>query len=398
VSPAKVGVAFSWHCLAWEELVALVLRAEALGYDTAYIDGDVSQLALRREIDVLDGWTATTALIARTQRIRIASIRLVQHWNAAHLAQVAATAERIAPGRLHFFVSIGDRPEDRAWGLPLLPPSERVAWLDETLDAVRALWRGESVTRRGRHVALEEARVRPVPPGGQLPIEVAAKGARLLAVVARHADVWNVNWPAIPARVEASASELARACHAIGRRPARSGAGSGSSRAPNRSRLAMRSRSSGAGIPGSATSRMPSSRPRSRSESRPSVASESPRRPRSSASRCRFSIYRDSMPNAPERRSKHSPRAKFVDSRLRSAVTSLRFAGYRAPFPPANGFERERPHRAQRDPSRERKASVRWTRVSAGRRHGSGLRAGVHPADHQAAVDSRSSACSSPRI
>src|SRR5207249_2157986 len=108
----KLGVAFTWHCLAWEELIALVARAEELGYDTAYIDGDVSQLAARRETDVLDGWTATTALIARTRRIRIASIRLVQHWNAAHLAQVAATADRIAPGRLHFFASIGDRPED----------------------------------------------------------------------------------------------------------------------------------------------------------------------------------------------------------------------------------------------------------------------------------------------
>jgi alkanesulfonate monooxygenase SsuD/methylene tetrahydromethanopterin reductase-like flavin-dependent oxidoreductase (luciferase family) len=215
----KCGVALGWHSLAWEDLVALVARAEALGFDTAYVDGDVSQLAVRRETDVLDGWTASTALIARTQRIRIASIRLVQHWNAAHLAQVAATSERIAPGRLQFFASIGDRPEDRAWGLPLLAPSERAVWLDETLDAVRALWRGESVTRRGRYVALEQARVRPVPPGGRLPIEVAAKGARLLAVVARHADVWNVNWPPIPARVAAAAGELARACQSLGRPP-----------------------------------------------------------------------------------------------------------------------------------------------------------------------------------
>ena len=215
----KLGVALGWHSLAWEDLVALVARAEALGFDTAYIDGDVSQLAVRRETDVLDGWTATTALIARTQRIRIASIRLVQHWNAAHLAQVAASAERIAPGRLHFFASIGDRPEDRAWGLPLLPASERVVWLDETLDAVRALWRGEPVTRRGRHVALEGARVRPTPPGGRLPIEIAAKSARLFPVVARHADIWNVNWPAIPARVEASAADLVRACDTLGRDP-----------------------------------------------------------------------------------------------------------------------------------------------------------------------------------
>ena len=85
---------------------------------------------------------------------------------------------------------------------------------------MRALWRGESVTRRGRFVTLEDARVRPLPPGGRLPIEVAAKSARLLPVVARHADIWNVNWPAIPARVEAAAAELARACRAERRDPA----------------------------------------------------------------------------------------------------------------------------------------------------------------------------------
>jgi alkanesulfonate monooxygenase SsuD/methylene tetrahydromethanopterin reductase-like flavin-dependent oxidoreductase (luciferase family) len=215
----KWGVAFGWHTLAWEELVTLVARAEAQGFDTAYVDGDASQLGKRTDTDVLDGWTVTTALLARTRRIRIGSIRLVQHWNAAHLAQVAATAERITPGRLAFFASIGDRPEDRAWGIPALPASERVAWLDETLDAVRALWRGETVTRRGAHVALDGARVRPTPPGGRLPIEIAAKSPRLMPVVARHADIWSVNWPPIPARVEAAARSLATACRAQGRPP-----------------------------------------------------------------------------------------------------------------------------------------------------------------------------------
>jgi alkanesulfonate monooxygenase SsuD/methylene tetrahydromethanopterin reductase-like flavin-dependent oxidoreductase (luciferase family) len=215
----RIGVALGWHTLAWEELLSLVQRAEELGFDTAYVDGDVSQLAVRRDTDVLDGWTVTTSLLARTRRIRVGSIRLVQHWNAAHLAQAAATAERLYPGRLQFFVSIGDRPEDRAWDLPLLPARERIAWLDECLDAVRALWRGETVTRHGAHISLEGARVRPTPPGGSLPIEVAAKASALLPVVARHADIWNINWPAIPSRVEASAAALEHACRELGRAP-----------------------------------------------------------------------------------------------------------------------------------------------------------------------------------
>jgi alkanesulfonate monooxygenase SsuD/methylene tetrahydromethanopterin reductase-like flavin-dependent oxidoreductase (luciferase family) len=215
----RLGVALGWHTFEWEDLLALVQRAEALGYAAAYVDGDVSMLGVRREADVLDGWTATTALIARTQRIQIGSLRVVYHWNAARLAQAAATLERVAPGRLRFFASIGDRPEDPRFGYPHLSASERIAWLDETLGAVRALWRGESLHLAGEYVQLDGARVRPTPPGGRLRIEIAGKGPRLLGVVARHADVWNVNLPPIAARVAAAGAHLRRACDACGRDP-----------------------------------------------------------------------------------------------------------------------------------------------------------------------------------
>jgi alkanesulfonate monooxygenase SsuD/methylene tetrahydromethanopterin reductase-like flavin-dependent oxidoreductase (luciferase family) len=216
----KLGVAFGWHSLAWEDLLALVRHAEALGFDTAYVDGDVSMLGSRRDADVLDGWSVTLALLGATSRIRIGSIRLVHHWNAARLAQAASTAERIFPGRYRFFTSIGERPEDARFGLPKISPGDRIAWLDESLDAIRALWRGEEVTRKGRFVQLERARVRPTPPGGALPIEIGARRPRLLGVVARHADAWNVNLPPIPARVARAAAALAEACKEAGRDPA----------------------------------------------------------------------------------------------------------------------------------------------------------------------------------
>lgn len=219
----KLGVALAWHAHPWEELLALVREAEALGYEAVFVDGDVSMLERRSEQEVLDGWTVTVALLARTERIGLGSIRLAHHWNAARLAQAAATAERIAPGRLRFLIAAGDRDVDRRFGLALDPPADRVRRLDETLSAVRALWRGETVSRKGRFVQLEGARVRPTPPGGRIPIAVAARGPRMLEVVAAHADVWEVNLPPIPARVEAAARCLETACRARGRDPAEIG-------------------------------------------------------------------------------------------------------------------------------------------------------------------------------
>jgi len=215
----KLGVAITWHAHPWEDLLALVRRAEELGYAAAFVDGDISQLDSKSGRDVLDGWTVTTALLAQTQRIQIGSIRLVHQWNAARLAQAVATQERIHPGRLRFVIGVGDRPHDERFGFPKLSRGERVQWLDETLTALGRLWRGETVTLAGRWVQLDGARVRPVPERG-IAIAIAAGGPRMLELVATHADVWEVNLPPVASRVQAAAATLARACEARHRDPA----------------------------------------------------------------------------------------------------------------------------------------------------------------------------------
>jgi alkanesulfonate monooxygenase SsuD/methylene tetrahydromethanopterin reductase-like flavin-dependent oxidoreductase (luciferase family) len=216
----KLGVAFGWYTHSWETLAELVETAEALGYAAAFVDGDVSMLGGSREVDVLDGWTVTIALLARTQRIQIGSMRLVHHWNAARLAQAAATAERIAPGRLQFLISIGDRTHDERFGLRRPSAAERVLWLDEMLTAIRGLWRGESVSMNGRFVQLDGARIQPAPPAGRIPISIAGRRPKVLELVATHADRWEINLPPLPDRVAEASAVLENACRKRGRDPA----------------------------------------------------------------------------------------------------------------------------------------------------------------------------------
>jgi alkanesulfonate monooxygenase SsuD/methylene tetrahydromethanopterin reductase-like flavin-dependent oxidoreductase (luciferase family) len=215
----KLGVAFGWYAHPWETLLELVETAEALGYAAAFVDGDVSMLGGTRKAEVLDGWTLTTALLARTERIQIGSMRLVHHWNAARLAQATASAERIAPGRLRFLISIGDRPHDERFGLQRPNAGERVIWLDEMLSAVRGLWRGESVHASGRYVKLDGARIQPAPPAGRIPIAIAGRRPKLLELVAAHADGWEINLPPLPDRVAEASAILANACRQRGRDP-----------------------------------------------------------------------------------------------------------------------------------------------------------------------------------
>jgi len=95
----RLGFAATWQQLPYEDLLELVRHAESLGYEAAYVDGDASPMQSLGGCGPPDGWTLQTALTLSSRRIRIASVRLVNHWNAARLAQSAATLERIAPGR-----------------------------------------------------------------------------------------------------------------------------------------------------------------------------------------------------------------------------------------------------------------------------------------------------------
>ncbi len=202
----------------YPELLALVREAEQLGYAAAFVDGDVSQRSAPGVREVAHGWSLHLALLAATERIAIGSIRLVHHWNACALAQAAATAERLFGERFRLLCSVGGQPADRHFGLPFPKAADRVRWLDETLTVARRLWRGESVSFAGAHVHCDEARLQPAP-GDEVPIAIAARGPKLLEVVARHARGWDINVPPIATRVDRAAAALDAACAREGRDP-----------------------------------------------------------------------------------------------------------------------------------------------------------------------------------
>lgn len=64
---------------------------------------------------------------------------------------------------------------------------ERVDMLTEAVEIIRKLWRGESVSHRGRHYTVSNARVYTLPPQ-PTKIIIAAKGKRALTLAGREGD------------------------------------------------------------------------------------------------------------------------------------------------------------------------------------------------------------------
>ncbi len=146
-----------------------------------------------------DAWLATAMLTEVTERLKFLVAFRPGLLSPTLAAQMASTFQRLSGGRLLLnVVTGGESAEQRAFG-DFLDKDARYARCDEFLEVVRELWRGETVTRRGRHVQVEQARLSrlpdPVPPvyfGGSSPAA--------LPVAVRHSDVY-LTWGEPPGQV-----------------------------------------------------------------------------------------------------------------------------------------------------------------------------------------------------
>ncbi|TLH59819.1 alkanesulfonate monooxygenase [Mycolicibacterium neoaurum] len=114
-------------------------------------------------------------------------------------AQMAATFARHAPGRILLNVVVGgEAHEQRSFG-DHLDKDARYHRADEFLDVVRRLWAGETVTRKGSYIDVEEAALA-LPPNPIPPLYFGGSSQAAGPVAARHADVY-LTWGEPPAAV-----------------------------------------------------------------------------------------------------------------------------------------------------------------------------------------------------
>jgi probable non-F420 flavinoid oxidoreductase len=107
-----------------------------------------------------------------------------QRYHPAIVAQAAATLAEMYPGRFWIAVGSGEALNESITGDPWPPKADRNARLGESVDLMRRLWSGETVTTRG-HVVAVDARLHV---RAAQPILIA--GAALTPATAQWAGGW----------------------------------------------------------------------------------------------------------------------------------------------------------------------------------------------------------------
>lgn len=171
------------------------------------------------QADLLEGWTALTYFAARTPGLLFGHTVLCQSYrNPALLAKMASTLQYLSAGRYILGLGAGwlER-EYHAYNYPFPSGEVRVGQLEETVQIMKALWEQSPVTFQGHYYSVTNAYCMPHP-DPHPPLLIGAHSPRMLRLVARYADWWDVS-RLTPEEYRACVSSIEQACVEVGRDP-----------------------------------------------------------------------------------------------------------------------------------------------------------------------------------
>lgn len=116
-------------------------------------------------------------------------------------AHAAATTANLLPDRFVWGVGTGEALNEQILGDAWPPADIRIEMLEEAIELIRLMWKGESTTYRGTYFWVEDATIFNPPPG-DLPIVVSAFGTTAAEMAARVGDgLWTTGTGGEPVEV-----------------------------------------------------------------------------------------------------------------------------------------------------------------------------------------------------
>jgi coenzyme F420-dependent glucose-6-phosphate dehydrogenase len=170
------------------DLVGYARRAEEVGFTYAVVS-DHFHPWLHRQGQSPFVWTVLGAIAQLTKRLRVgtAVTAPIRRTPPYLVAQAAATAATLLPGRFFLGVGTGENLNEHVTGEWWPPGEVRREMLEEAVEVIRKLWKGGTVEHFGRHFTVDNARVYSRPPEPP-PIIVAADAKASAELAGRIGD------------------------------------------------------------------------------------------------------------------------------------------------------------------------------------------------------------------
>jgi probable F420-dependent oxidoreductase len=212
-----------------EEVAAFAQRAEELGFDSLWATDHLLHGNRFYDVAWLDPIVALTYAAAATSRIRLGtSILVMPTRHPVILAKEIATLQALSGER--FILGAGTGWDEREFETVGQRKAERGARTDETLEIVRRLLAGESLSFAGRFYHLDRVEIGPamrgmlevwVAGGRQLPHAASPEPPTLAPAVLRRiaaaADGWIARPTSLPSQIREDRDEIVAALEASGR-------------------------------------------------------------------------------------------------------------------------------------------------------------------------------------
>ena len=209
---------------SWREIADVALRAEAVGFDSVWVqDHLLFRLPEREQEGVWESFSMLSALAAVTSRVEVGTlVTCTSFRNPALTAKMADTIDEISGGRVILGLGAGwHEPEYRAFGYPF---DHRVSRFEEALQIIHGLLHNGEIDFNGTYYQAHDCAILPRGPRRDgLPIMMGTTGERMLDLTARYADIWNVYFTRTnnsPEGMRPLMERVDAACEAVGRDPA----------------------------------------------------------------------------------------------------------------------------------------------------------------------------------
>jgi F420-dependent oxidoreductase-like protein len=215
----KLGALIWNQYTEWPSLRRAGQRADELGYDSLWTWDHLYPIVGSHRGPMFEGYLTLAGWVPVTKRATLGLMVGANTFrNPALTAKMVTTLDHMSGGRA--VLGIGGawfETEHTAFGIDFGSGfGERLDWLDEAVEIMHGMLRGQEPTARGHRYHAKRVHNDPPPLQEHLPILIGGSGERkTLRTVARFADAWNVGGSV--EKVRHKDEVLRRWCEEVGR-------------------------------------------------------------------------------------------------------------------------------------------------------------------------------------